>query len=173
MDNMQCLHSCCHSDVSSTCVTVYICCDLYVFPVPSTGHNTRLLSPASRYLCTLPGLIYGPLFLFMSNIVEYCTLWLPLQTLCHFVPRNVTTEPPWGPYIHFNWFGKDLAAFELKRVWEETGEWGREMEKKKSKTNWRSGESVCVDGRGLLWQPSHFSFRTKNTKKRAVITLTY
>lgn len=87
--------------------------------------------PTSHCLFTVPGLIYGLLLLFFSDIVEYCRLWLPLQTPCHSVPCTVTAGPPWGPYIHSNWFGKDLAAFELKRDGEESGEWGREMERKR------------------------------------------
>lgn len=124
---------------------------LYVFPAFSTSHYSCLSSPASQCLFTLQRLIYDLLLLFLSDIVEYCRLWLPLQTPCHFVPCNVTIEPPWGPYIHFNWFGKDLAAFELKRVREESGEWGRAMERK-SKKNRRGGDSVCVDGCVLFWQ---------------------
>lgn len=120
---------------------------LYVFPAFSTSHYSCLSSPASQCLFTLQRLIYDLLLLFLSDIVEYCRLWLPLQTPCHFVPCNVTIEPPWGPYINFNWFGKDLAAFELKRVREESVEAERWKERAR-----KTGEVETV----FVWMGVYF-----------------
>lgn len=95
--------------------------------------------------------------LILLNTADWDCLFRPP---CHSVPCTVTAGPPWGPYIHSNWFGKDLAAFELKRDREESGEWGGEIEKKrKSKKKGRGGDSVCVDGCGqffvLIQQQKH------------------
>lgn len=77
--------------------------------------QTLFLSPHIQQVNVLFSvLIYGLLLLLLCDIVEQCRLWLPLQTPCHSIPCSVTTGPPWGPYIHSNWFGKDLAAFELR-----------------------------------------------------------
>lgn len=118
--------------------------------------------PTSPFLFTVPGLIYGLLLLLLSDIVEYCKLWLPLQTPCHCVPCTVTAGAPWGPYIHSNWFGKDLAAFELQKD-RERGEWGGEMEgNRQSMRRERGGNRVCMDGYFLGSSLSSFK---KNKQK--------
>lgn len=166
-----------------TCMLVYICWGLlcfwdffYVcFLLLQPANILVSPYPTSQCLFTVPGLIYGLLLLLLSDIVEYCRLWLPLQTPCHSIPCTVTEGPPWGPYIHSNWFGKDLAAFELKRDREESEDWGREMERrrksKKRGERWRQCLCgwVCIFLAVLCPHPCC----VKKTKKHEAIKVTY
>lgn len=104
--------------------------------------------------------------------------WLPFQTPCHSILCTVTAGPPWGPYTHSNWFGKDLAAFELKRHREDgsdlEGEMEREKKEKRARNKGRGGDSLCgwlCNSKAILFF-LFYSWAKKRRKHRA-ITLTY